>query len=65
MIDFSAEKYYQWFYWTQKLLEPVEKLSVRMSIMILELATLNYKQSTLALNLYSLKAIAGKDPVGV
>ena len=51
----------QWFYWTQELLVPVEKFTVRMAMVRLELATLDYKPSALAIELYSSKAIAGKE----
>ena len=40
---------------------PVEKFTVRMPMVRLELATLDYKPSALATELYSSKAIAGKE----
>ena len=50
----------EWFYWTQELLVPVEKFTVRMPMVRLELATLGYKPSALAIELYSSKAMLGR-----
>ena len=44
----------------KELLVPVEKFSMRMPMMGLKLATLDYKPSALAIEPYSSKAIAGK-----
>ena len=60
VIDFSSEKY-SGFYWTQKLLVPVEKFTVRMPKVSSDSQPLDYKSSALAIELYSSKAIAGKE----
>ena len=39
VVDLSSERHSKWLYWTQELLAPVEKFTVRMSMMGLELAT--------------------------
>ena len=53
----------QWFYWTQELLVPVEKFAVRMPRWDSNSQPLDYKPSpgALAIELYSSKAIAGKE----
>ena len=51
----------QWFYWTQKLLVPVKKFTVRMPKVRIELATPGSETHALAIELYSSKAIAAKE----
>ena len=51
----------QWFYWTQKLLIPVEKLQWGCRRWGSNSQPLDYKPSALAIELYSSKAIAGKE----
>ena len=51
----------QWFYWTQELLVPVEKFSVRMPMMGLELATSRLQTECSIHWAIQLKTIAGKE----
>ena len=51
----------QWFYWTQKLLVPVEKFTVRMPKVRLELATPGLQTQCFSYWALQLKAIAGKE----
>ena len=51
----------QWFYWKQELPVPAEKVSVRMPMVRLELATPGCKPSALAIELTRSKAVAGKE----
>ena len=51
----------QWFYWTQELLVPVEKFTVGCRWRDSNSQPLGYKPSALAIELYSSKAIAGKE----